>query len=90
MIKYSTNRIIMRYSILKFKRLKCFIFITGKMKFILLTSFCVLPMMSVLLLIAAYAELIKSIWKQESGDSVSPMAFKTQIQRFAPRFVGYR
>ena len=46
--------------------------------------------MYILILNAAYAELIKSMWKQGSEDSVSPMSFKTQIQRFAPRFMGYR
>lgn len=40
-------------------------------------------------LIQAFAELIKSMWKQSSSDAVSPHSFKTQIQRFAPRFMGY-
>lgn len=40
-------------------------------------------------LIQAFADLIKSMWKHGNGDAVSPHSFKTQIQRFAPRFMGY-
>ncbi|XP_031569756.1 ubiquitin carboxyl-terminal hydrolase 2-like isoform X2 [Actinia tenebrosa] len=41
-------------------------------------------------LVQAYAELIKSMWKpSHSETAISPHSFKTQIQRFAPRFVGY-
>jgi len=40
-------------------------------------------------LIQAFAELIKSMWKPGNSDAVSPHSFKTQIQRFAPRFMGY-
>ncbi|KAK3699453.1 hypothetical protein QZH41_018604 [Actinostola sp. cb2023] len=41
-------------------------------------------------LMHAYADLIKSMWKPGSSDTaISPHSFKTQIQRFAPRFVGY-
>lgn len=39
-------------------------------------------------LIKAFAALLKSLW-QESKSYVSPDAFKTQIQKFAPRFMGY-
>ncbi|XP_059174588.1 ubiquitin carboxyl-terminal hydrolase 2-like isoform X2 [Physella acuta] len=41
-------------------------------------------------LVTAYANLMQSMWK-EKGDTggVSPNAFKTQIQKFAPRFMGY-
>lgn len=35
----------------------------------------------------AYASLIKTMWK--SDNIVSPQDFKSQIARFAPRFVGY-
>ena len=38
----------------------------------------------------AFGELIKSMWKPGNSDAVSPYTFKTQIQRFAPRFVGYK
>nr|KAG5692572.1 hypothetical protein BaRGS_024132 [Batillaria attramentaria] len=41
-------------------------------------------------LIKAFANLMKSLWKDSSSESyVSPNAFKTQIQKFAPRFMGY-
>ncbi|CAG2256145.1 ubiquitin carboxyl-terminal hydrolase 2-like [Mytilus galloprovincialis] len=39
-------------------------------------------------LITAYAKLMEGIWKDKDS-SVSPNSFKTQIQRFAPRFMGY-
>lgn len=39
-------------------------------------------------LFKAYAELMHTMWKDAHG-SVSPTSFKSQIQRFAPRFVGY-
>ncbi|XP_048777301.1 ubiquitin carboxyl-terminal hydrolase 2-like [Ostrea edulis] len=40
-------------------------------------------------LVTAYANLMKSMWAERSDSHVSPNAFKTQIQRFAPRFMGY-
>ncbi|XP_025100726.1 ubiquitin carboxyl-terminal hydrolase 2-like [Pomacea canaliculata] len=40
-------------------------------------------------LVKAFATLMKSLWKEGSSGYVSPNAFKTQIQKFAPRFVGY-
>ncbi|XP_064651621.1 ubiquitin carboxyl-terminal hydrolase 2-like [Lineus longissimus] len=43
-------------------------------------------------LVKAYANLMKDIWKKgrSSGTGyVSPTSFKSSIQRFAPRFVGY-
>lgn len=39
-------------------------------------------------LITAYAKLMEGMWKDKDS-SVSPNSFKTQIQRFAPRFMGY-
>jgi len=39
-------------------------------------------------LIKAYASLMRSLWTEKT-DSVSPTAFKTSIQKFAPRFMGY-
>lgn len=38
-------------------------------------------------LFRSYALLIKTMWKND--DVVSPQDFKSQIARFAPRFVGY-
>lgn len=32
---------------------------------------------------------MKSMWNERSDSQVSPNSFKTQIQRFAPRFMGY-
>lgn len=40
-------------------------------------------------LVKAFAALMKSLWKEPAESYVSPNAFKTQIQKFAPRFVGY-
>ncbi|KAL8596273.1 hypothetical protein ACOMHN_021313 [Nucella lapillus] len=41
-------------------------------------------------LVKAFAGLMKSLWKDPSTESyVSPNPFKTQIQKFAPRFMGY-
>ncbi|XP_070548415.1 ubiquitin carboxyl-terminal hydrolase 2-like [Ptychodera flava] len=40
-------------------------------------------------LMTAFAELLKTMWKPHIDSPVNPSAFKTQIQRFAPRFVGY-
>ncbi|RUS84912.1 hypothetical protein EGW08_007322, partial [Elysia chlorotica] len=40
-------------------------------------------------LFKAYAQLMQSMWKEKSESYVSPNAFKTQIQKFAPRFMGY-
>uniref|UniRef100_A0ABM0M5K7 ubiquitinyl hydrolase 1 n=1 Tax=Saccoglossus kowalevskii TaxID=10224 RepID=A0ABM0M5K7_SACKO len=39
-------------------------------------------------LMTAFAELIQSLW-MKNADTVNPSAFKHQIQKFAPRFVGY-
>jgi ubiquitin carboxyl-terminal hydrolase 2/21 len=38
-------------------------------------------------LFSSYASLIKLMWN--GGNLVSPQEFKSQIARFAPRFVGY-
>ncbi|XP_076438634.1 ubiquitin carboxyl-terminal hydrolase 2-like [Babylonia areolata] len=41
-------------------------------------------------LVKAFASLMKSLWRESSPESyVSPNTFKTQIQKFAPRFMGY-
>lgn len=41
-------------------------------------------------LIKAFAGLLHQMWKGSSSDSaVNPQAFKSQIQKFAPRFMGY-
>ncbi|KAK7105706.1 ubiquitin carboxyl-terminal hydrolase 2-like [Littorina saxatilis] len=41
-------------------------------------------------LIKAFANMTKSLWKESASESyVSPNAFKTQIQKFASRFMGY-
>lgn len=41
---------------------------------------------------SAYANLISSFWKDKSNASsyVNPSSFKSQIQKFAPRFTGYQ
>ncbi|XP_027434966.1 ubiquitin carboxyl-terminal hydrolase 2 isoform X1 [Zalophus californianus] len=40
-------------------------------------------------LVEEFAKLIQTIWTSSPNDVVSPSEFKTQIQRYAPRFVGY-
>ncbi|XP_015282279.1 PREDICTED: ubiquitin carboxyl-terminal hydrolase 2, partial [Gekko japonicus] len=40
-------------------------------------------------LMAEFAKLIQMLWTTSPNESVSPSEFKTQIQRYAPRFVGY-
>ncbi|XP_032401160.1 ubiquitin carboxyl-terminal hydrolase 2a isoform X1 [Xiphophorus hellerii] len=40
-------------------------------------------------LMEEFAKLIQIMWTSTSSEAVSPSEFKTQIQRYAPRFVGY-
>ncbi|XP_036179892.1 ubiquitin carboxyl-terminal hydrolase 2 isoform X1 [Myotis myotis] len=40
-------------------------------------------------LMEEFAKLIQAVWTSPLNDVVSPSEFKTQIQRYAPRFVGY-
>ncbi|XP_076831992.1 ubiquitin carboxyl-terminal hydrolase 2a isoform X2 [Brachyhypopomus gauderio] len=40
-------------------------------------------------LMEEFAKLIQTMWSSSGSEVVSPSEFKTQIQRFAPRFVGY-
>lgn len=40
-------------------------------------------------LIRAFVGLMETMWKRDSSDPVAPKDFKSQIQSFAPRFVGY-
>uniref|UniRef100_A0A3Q2CZ86 Ubiquitin carboxyl-terminal hydrolase 2 n=1 Tax=Cyprinodon variegatus TaxID=28743 RepID=A0A3Q2CZ86_CYPVA len=40
-------------------------------------------------LMEEFAKLIQTVWTSTSSEAVSPSEFKTQIQRYAPRFVGY-
>ncbi|XP_050034496.1 ubiquitin carboxyl-terminal hydrolase 2-like [Dermacentor andersoni] len=41
-------------------------------------------------LFEAFATLMKSIWRCSNGEyAISPQAFRSQIQKFAPRFMGY-
>ncbi|NXX80836.1 UBP2 hydrolase, partial [Urocolius indicus] len=40
-------------------------------------------------LMSEFAKLIQVLWTSSPNDSVSPSEFKMQIQRYAPRFVGY-
>ncbi|XP_018565399.1 ubiquitin carboxyl-terminal hydrolase 2 isoform X2 [Anoplophora glabripennis] len=42
-------------------------------------------------LIKAFAEVIKELWSEDSSDRVvvNTVSLKSQIQRFAPRFMGY-
>lgn len=42
------------------------------------------------IVIAAFAEVIKELWSEDSSDRVvNTVSLKSQIQRFAPRFMGY-
>ncbi|XP_015669055.1 ubiquitin carboxyl-terminal hydrolase 2 isoform X2 [Protobothrops mucrosquamatus] len=40
-------------------------------------------------LMTEFAKLIQMLWTSSPNESVSPSEFKMQIQRYAPRFVGY-
>ncbi|MGH0149930.1 UNVERIFIED_CONTAM: hypothetical protein FKN15_016267 [Acipenser sinensis] len=40
-------------------------------------------------LMEEFSKLIQSIWTSSGSEAVSPSEFKTQIQKYAPRFVGY-
>ncbi|XP_059932009.1 ubiquitin carboxyl-terminal hydrolase 2-like isoform X1 [Gadus macrocephalus] len=40
-------------------------------------------------LMEEFAKLLQTMWMSSNSDAVSPSEFKTQIQRYAPRFVGY-
>ncbi|XP_069732387.1 ubiquitin carboxyl-terminal hydrolase 2 isoform X1 [Phaenicophaeus curvirostris] len=40
-------------------------------------------------LMSEFAKLIQVLWTSSPNESVSPSEFKMQIQRYAPRFVGY-
>ncbi|XP_026234611.1 ubiquitin carboxyl-terminal hydrolase 2a isoform X2 [Anabas testudineus] len=40
-------------------------------------------------LMEEFAKLIQTMWTSCSSEAISPSEFKTQIQRYAPRFVGY-
>ncbi|XP_069470458.1 ubiquitin carboxyl-terminal hydrolase 2 isoform X2 [Ambystoma mexicanum] len=40
-------------------------------------------------LMEEFAKLIQTMWTSPVNEVVSPSEFKTQIQRYAPRFVGY-
>ena len=39
---------------------------------------------------AAFAQVIKELWSEDASDRVvNTVSLKSQIQRFAPRFMGY-
>ncbi|XP_068172910.1 ubiquitin carboxyl-terminal hydrolase 2-like isoform X2 [Antennarius striatus] len=40
-------------------------------------------------LMEEFAKLLQTMWTSSSSEAVSPSEFKTQIQRYAPRFMGY-
>ncbi|XP_072449604.1 ubiquitin carboxyl-terminal hydrolase 2-like isoform X1 [Chiloscyllium punctatum] len=40
-------------------------------------------------LMEEFAKLLQTMWTSSSNDPISPSEFKTQIQKYAPRFVGY-
>lgn len=40
-------------------------------------------------LMEEFAKLIQSLWTSASSEAISPSDFKMQIQKYAPRFVGY-
>ncbi|XP_041373319.1 ubiquitin carboxyl-terminal hydrolase 2-like isoform X2 [Gigantopelta aegis] len=41
-------------------------------------------------LIKAFSKLLRSLWKDSNDMFVTPNSFKTEVQRFAPRFMGYQ
>lgn len=40
-------------------------------------------------LIKAFSDVIKDLWSSNGQSSVTPSSFKSQIQKFSPRFMGY-
>uniref|UniRef100_A0AAR2ISH7 Ubiquitin carboxyl-terminal hydrolase 2 n=1 Tax=Pygocentrus nattereri TaxID=42514 RepID=A0AAR2ISH7_PYGNA len=40
-------------------------------------------------LMEEFAKLTQTLWTSASNEAISPSDFKTQIQKYAPRFVGY-
>ncbi|KAJ8343092.1 hypothetical protein SKAU_G00330200 [Synaphobranchus kaupii] len=40
-------------------------------------------------LMEEFSKLTQTLWRSSGSDAVSPSEFKTQIQKYAPRFVGY-
>lgn len=40
-------------------------------------------------LIKAFSQVIQELWEENCDHSVNTSNFKSQIQRFAPRFMGY-
>ncbi|XP_032800282.2 ubiquitin carboxyl-terminal hydrolase 2-like isoform X2 [Petromyzon marinus] len=40
-------------------------------------------------LMEEFARLLQALWSSTGSETVSPQAFKTQIQKYAPRFMGY-
>lgn len=41
-------------------------------------------------LFLAFSQVIKELWSEDASDRVvNTLALKSQIQRFAPRFIGY-
>ncbi|XP_041030305.1 ubiquitin carboxyl-terminal hydrolase 2-like isoform X2 [Carcharodon carcharias] len=40
-------------------------------------------------LMEEFAKLLQALWTSSNNDPISPSEFKTQIQKYAPRFVGY-
>ncbi|KAG7484829.1 hypothetical protein MATL_G00054670 [Megalops atlanticus] len=40
-------------------------------------------------LMEEFAKLTQTLWTSSSSEAISPSEFKTQIQKYAPRFVGY-
>lgn len=40
-------------------------------------------------MLSAFGELVQNIWQSTSSSSLNTGSFKSQIQRYAPRFDGY-
>ncbi|KAJ8369254.1 hypothetical protein SKAU_G00092820 [Synaphobranchus kaupii] len=40
-------------------------------------------------LMEEFAKLVQTLWTSSGSEALSPSEFKTQIQKYAPRFVGY-
>ena len=49
------------------------------------------PLISIILLFIAYAGLVKKVWVDSTTQAVvSPSELKRKVERFAPRFGGYK
>lgn len=49
-----------------------------------------MPPNACVFLLSEFAKLTQTLWTSASSEAISPSDFKMQIQKYAPRFVGYK